>query len=138
MFFKTGLILNCTRKNQVKDFFRQLFIVIYLYLSIQDPADSLKSNVLSIILKRTNLILLPLNFSSNFVPCLIMLIKGKTWLTWKNLDLSITSAQSKVVLQWKFLKNSTTSEAYQKQHLDRKLDLNNRSKIQVVYKASDH
>lgn len=78
MFFKTGLIHNCTGKNQVKDFFRQLFIVIYLYLSIQDPADALKSNVLSIILKCTNLILLPLNFSSNFVPRLIMLIKGKT------------------------------------------------------------
>lgn len=78
MVFRTGLILNCIGKNQVTDFFRQLFVVISLYLSIQDPAGSLKSNVLSTILKSTNFILLPFNFSSNFVPHLIMLIKGKT------------------------------------------------------------
>jgi len=34
MFFSIGLILKCTGKNQATDFFRQLFIVISLYLSI--------------------------------------------------------------------------------------------------------
>lgn len=90
-------------------------------------------------LKSTNVMLLPLTFSSNFVPHLIMLIKGKTWLIRrceKNLDLPKNHLSSKKI----GTTMKTLEKLYQRVNKtapDTKPDFDIRRKMPTAYKASN-